>query len=80
MYPTNTEKIDVIMSTKPIFVFWQGRKIKIEKVGLHHTFYKGKTLFHTFSVASSDMFFKLVLNTKSLSWRLCGFEEYESSF
>jgi hypothetical protein len=37
---------------------------------LHHTFRSGRTLFHVFSVASKSLFFRLVLNTDTLFWRL----------
>jgi hypothetical protein len=37
---------------------------------LHHTFKSGRILFHVFSVASKSLFFRLVLNTDTLFWRL----------
>jgi len=46
------------------------RDFKIEQVGMHHQFYQGKKLFHVFSVISGGMFFKLVLDTENLFWKL----------
>ncbi|OGM15414.1 hypothetical protein A2985_04880 [Candidatus Woesebacteria bacterium RIFCSPLOWO2_01_FULL_43_11] len=54
----------------PKWVIWEGRTYPIEKVGLHHTYRAGRTLFHVFSVASKTLFFRLVLNTDTLHWRL----------
>lgn len=54
----------------PKWVVWNGRLYSIIKVGLHHTYYKGKILYHVFSVASKTLFFRLVLNTENLHWKL----------
>ncbi|OGM75775.1 hypothetical protein A2382_00105 [Candidatus Woesebacteria bacterium RIFOXYB1_FULL_38_16] len=54
----------------PKWVVWHGRVYPILKVGLHHTYTQGKTLFHVFSVVSKSIFFRLELNTKTLHWRL----------
>ena len=54
----------------PSYVIWEGKAHKINKVGLHHTFRQGRTLFHVFSVATPTLFLRLVLNTDNLSWRL----------
>lgn len=55
---------------KPVKVFWNGREYLINKVGLHHTFRQGRTLFHVFSVVGQGMFFRLNFNTDNLFWRL----------
>lgn len=54
----------------PRWVFWEGRLHAIASIGLHHTYRTGRTLFHVFSVASKTLFFRLVLNTESLRWKL----------
>lgn len=54
----------------PHFIRWRGRLYKIDKIGLHHFFRRGRTLFHIFSVASQDCFFRLSLNTENLNWTL----------
>jgi hypothetical protein len=59
----------------PKWVIWNGRLYPIIKVGLHHTFREGRTLFHVFSVTSKNIFFRLVLNSDTLHWKL---EETES--
>lgn len=53
---------------KPVKVLWEGRSYCIKKIGLHHSVRQGRTLFHVFSVESESLFFRLVLNTESLSW------------
>lgn len=59
----------------PKTIVWNGRIYKITKLGLHHTYRSGRTLFHVFSVVSDDLFFRLVLNTETLHWRLEGLSD-----
>ncbi|MFH1971762.1 MAG: hypothetical protein ABIJ05_05285 [Patescibacteria group bacterium] len=54
----------------PEEIIWNERTYPIIKLGLHHTFKKGRTLYHVFSVVSKTLFFKLILNTDTLYWRL----------
>lgn len=54
----------------PKWLVWNGHLYPIVKIGLHHTYHQGRTLFHVFSVASKNLFFRLVLNTENLHWRL----------
>lgn len=55
---------------KPQTVLWNNFPYKILKVGLHHSYRRGETLFHIFSVISDTLFFRLTLNTDTLSWNL----------
>ncbi len=54
----------------PKWVVWRGRLYAITKVGLHHRQRIGRTLYHIFSVTTSTVFFRLVLDTETLYWRL----------
>jgi len=54
----------------PSKLLWEGREYTITKLGLHHTYRQGRTLMHVFSVSTKTMFFRLVLNTDTLSWRI----------
>lgn len=54
----------------PTKIRWDGRVYSVTKVGLHHNFRIGRTLHHVFSVLCQETFFKLNLNTDTLSWRL----------
>jgi len=54
----------------PKWIVWNNRLYPIAKVGLHHTFRQGRTLYHVFSVVSKTLFFRLSLNTDNLHWRL----------
>jgi hypothetical protein len=57
-------------TVEPRALVWNGRLYGIKKIGLHHTYRQGRTLYHVFSVVSNGMFFRLVLNTENLHWRL----------
>ena len=54
----------------PKSVHWDGKDYLVTKVGYHHTFREGKTLFHVFSVDTPLLFFRLKLNTDNLQWTL----------
>lgn len=54
----------------PKWIVWSNRLYPIVKVGLHHTYRHGRTLYHVFSVVSKTLFFRLVLNTENLHWQL----------
>ncbi len=54
----------------PKLISWRKRLYPVVKLGLHHTFREGRTLYHVFSVVSSSLFLRLELNTETLHWRL----------
>lgn len=54
----------------PYSLYWHGRKYSITTVGLHHTIWEGRRLFHIFSVSDGSTFFKLVMDSETLSWKL----------
>jgi hypothetical protein len=54
----------------PKWIIYSGRLYSVEKVGLHHTYREGRVLYHVFSVTTKTLFFRLVLNTETLHWRL----------
>lgn len=62
----NSDQVQVY----PKWLFWNHRLYPVQKVGLHHTFRRGRTLFHVFSVVSKTLFFRLILNTDTLHWRV----------
>ena len=59
----------------PQKIIWNNREYMVTKVGLHHTYRTGRTLFHVFSVVSGNVFFRLVLNTDNLFWQLEAVED-----
>jgi len=65
--------------TKPVNVLWEGRSYRVTRIGLHHTVRQGRTLLHVFSVESELLFFRLVLNTESLSWTVEEIADGESN-
>lgn len=65
------ETVNVVLANStPLSMHWRNRDYKITKVGLRHDYLEGKTLVHVFSVLSNDLFLKLKLNTKNLTWNL----------
>ncbi len=54
----------------PKSVVWNGRLYGVSKIGLHHTYREGRTLYHVFSVVANTLFMRLVLNTENLYWKL----------
>jgi len=54
----------------PKWLVWNGKLYAIKKIGLHHTYREGRSLFHVFSVVSTTLFFRLILDTENLHWRL----------
>lgn len=52
----------------PRKVIFDGNEQIIEKIGLHHTYRDGRTLYHVFSVSGKNLYFRLVLNTDNLFW------------
>ena len=75
------EKIDEPVSVELIFnsttrsvfphlIRWRGRLYTIKTVGLHHRIKEGTTLLHVFSVSDGNLFFRLVLDTQNLHWKL----------
>lgn len=63
----------------PKVVVWDGKIYRIDKIGLHHTFRTGTTLYHVFSVESPELFFRLVLDTDTLHWVLEEISDGESN-
>ena len=61
----------------PKSVTWRNRTYEIIKVGLHHTYRQGRTLYHVFSVSTRTTFLRLVLNTDDLHWVLEEISENE---
>jgi len=59
-----------LRTVSPRQIFWDGKIIRIARVGMHHTIREGRTLFHIFSVTSQELFFRLKLNTETLFWTL----------
>ncbi len=59
-------------------VTWQNRPYKITRQGLHHTYKRGSTVMHVFSVVSDTISFKLILDSSSLIWTLE--ETYDPNF
>lgn len=54
----------------PHMILWKNNTYPVTKLGLHHSFYEGKTLFHIFSVTTPNLFMRLKLNTQNLHWML----------
>ncbi len=55
-------------TVSPSVLWWEGRQYLVSKVGLHHTFRQGRTLYHVYSVQAESFFFRLIMNTDTLFW------------
>lgn len=70
------EKVTVgMVNDAPKYVLWRGRNHTVTKIGLHHSYCQGKTLYHIFSVVTDNLFMRLKFDTDNLNWTL---EETES--
>ena len=65
-----SEQVRVVFTNIPYLVKWRNRNYKITKLGLHHKYRHGNTLYHVFSVVSNNLFMRLVLNSDNLQWSL----------
>ena len=54
--------------SQPLYLKWQGRILRVSKIGLHHTIRDGQVLVHVFCVVAGGLFFKLHFDTQALSW------------
>jgi len=54
----------------PRSIVWNNRIYRVTKLGLHHTYKKGNTLYHVFSLTANTLFMRLTLDTKTLGWKL----------
>lgn len=54
----------------PSSLYWRGRRYTVRTVGLHHIVREGRTLIHMYSVTDGTTFFRLRLDTETLSWKL----------
>jgi len=59
-------------------IYWEGREYEIKKLGYHHVFRRGRTLFHVYSVAAETIFFRLILDTETLGLRVTEVSDGES--
>lgn len=59
-----------LINNAPKYVIWKGRNYTIIKIGLHHAFRKGRTLYHIFSVIANTVYMRLNFNTDNLQWKL----------
>lgn len=58
----------------PYSLYWHNRRYVIATIGFHHTIWEGRRLFHIFSVSDGNTFFKLVLDSETLAWKLVEIE------
>ena len=59
-----------VRSVRPLSLKWGRHEYSVSQVGLRHTYRDGITRHHVFSVVGGNLFFRLNLNTDTLSWTL----------
>ncbi len=64
--------------TVPYSLYWNGRRYHITTIGLHHTVWEGRRLFHIFSVSDGSNFFKLLMDSETLGWKLIEIDSLSS--
>lgn len=69
---------EIVGKVLPTEIQWRNREYKIDKITLHHQYHEGKKLIHVFCVVSRNIFFKLVLDTENLHWKLAEVADGES--
>lgn len=69
------EKVSVGLNEYPRWVKWKNKVHKVEKIGLHHTYREGKSLYHVFSLVTKTLFMRLIFDTETLNWRLTDVED-----
>lgn len=58
----------------PYSLSWNGRRYRITTIGFHHVIREGQRLFHVFSVSDGSTFFKLLMDSETLGWKLIEIE------
>ena len=69
------ERVFVGLNEYPRLVKWNNKVHKVEKIGLHHTYREGKSLYHVFSLTTKTLFMRLIFDTETLTWRLTDVED-----
>jgi hypothetical protein len=65
------EKVTVgMVNNVPKYVIWHGRSHTVIKIGFHHVYREGRTLYHIFSVIADTIFMRLKFDTDTLGWVL----------
>lgn len=54
----------------PRHIKWKTHVYTVQKLGLHYTLYRGRTLMHMFSVCNDTHYFLLAFNATTLCWTL----------
>lgn len=52
----------------PVKLSWENRDYWVKKLGYHHTYRKGRVLYHVYSVMSETIFFRLEMDTETMFW------------
>ena len=53
---------------RPWRLRWDGDAHKVLRVGLHHTYRRGRVLIHVYGVVTDTYYYRLELNTETLQW------------
>lgn len=55
-----------------------GREIVFKRMGYHHQYQEGRTLFHIFTVTDEETFYELKFDTRKLIWTIGRTKNYEA--
>ncbi|MGH7237750.1 MAG: hypothetical protein ACREHG_03930 [Candidatus Saccharimonadales bacterium] len=56
----------------PRIIAWQNQRFRVDKIGFHHTVWRGRVLHHVFELVDQDetIWMRLDFNTENLHWTL----------
>ena len=53
---------------RPWRLRWDGEGHQVLRVGLHHTYRRGRALIHVYGVVTDSLYYRLELDTETLRW------------
>jgi len=59
-----------LKKTVPVKFKWNGSVYQITKLGFYHNYKNGTHLFHVFEGVTPSFFFRLILDSQTLHWKL----------
>lgn len=68
-----------IQKTVPVKFKWNGGIYQVKKLGFYHSYKAGSQLFHVFEGVTQAFFFRLILDSQTLKWKLEKISDGETS-
>jgi hypothetical protein len=65
-----THKSKGVVSVKPHWFNWNGKRYKVDTLGLYHPEKRGTKRIHVFSFSAGGTAFRTELDSETLEWKL----------